>query len=178
MTRKLAAAILCGACCALGSACQSPAQSAQKLAPRDGVSYAAHVQPYLELTCATLDCHGNRGRALRLYSELGLRASDDLRPQPISMTTEPSAITQDELDANVLSFAGVAVEAKRPSQQLALLKPLAVSAGGVKHVGGVHWLSTKDPGYSCMREWLVGDVQGDLGDFCARALDAIKPPGM
>jgi hypothetical protein len=178
MSGKLTRGFVLAACCALTAGCKPGAQGMRKLVARDGADYAAHVQPYLELTCATLDCHGNPGRALRLYSELGLRASDSLRSQPVSSTTEPSAITQDELDANVLSFASVAIEAKSPSQHLALLKPLAASAGGVKHIGGVHWLSPKDSGYLCLRAWLIGDVQADLGDACARAVDAIKPPGM
>jgi hypothetical protein len=178
MTRMPVIRSALAALAATALSCNVGTEGTSKLAPHDAVTFAAHVQPYLELTCATLDCHGNRGRALRLYSELGLRTSDALRAQPIDGTHEPSGITQAELDANVLAFAAIAIEAKTPSQHLALLKPLAPAAGGIQHVGGVHWSSTKDPGYLCLRAWLVADVKDDVGSSCARAVDAVKPPGM
>ena len=159
---------------ALVASCAGAASGTQQVSTRDAETFASNVQPYLEASCATLDCHGAPGRALRLYSELGLRASSALRSKPIAAKHDPVALTAAELDENRLAFASVALASDKPEAQLALLKPLALGQGGIHHVGGVHWASKDDPGYLCLRGWLVGDIKQDLASECAMALDAAQ----
>jgi hypothetical protein len=163
-----------GGLLALTSACGIASQRVEKLAPSDPDVLETNVQPYLERACATLDCHGVAGRPLRLYSELGLRADTKLRPTPISNTQDPLPLTGAELAANRLAFAGVAL-GSQPDQQLALRKPLAAAIGGIHHVGGVHWKSKTDPGYLCLRGWLIADISEDVATMCARATAALQP---
>jgi hypothetical protein len=155
---------------ALG-ACAGPSEPAQRIKAGDAELYASYVQPYVEVGCATLDCHGDPGRALRLYSELGLRKGAELRPSALSDAVDPLAITDAELDDNRRAFAGVALATDGPKEHLALLKPLASSAGGIHHVGPTLWPSTDAPGYQCLRAYLAGDADADPADACAQALD-------
>ncbi len=149
--------------------CGIAAQRVDKITPRDQSVLETHVQPYLDMACASIDCHGAGGRPLRLYSELGLRADATDRPQPISNSHDPKALTTQELASNCSAFAAVALSTGSPDHHLALLKPLALGAGGIHHVGGVHWADTTDPGYLCLRGWLVGDIKQDVGSECAKA---------
>jgi hypothetical protein len=161
-----AAWLLLGACAA-----QEPGTTT--LDAGDPAAFGQHVQPYVQTACATLDCHGDRGRALRLYSELGLRDDDALRSEPVAEASDPVALTFAELDANVRALAAVGLQARSPSEHLALRKPLASKHGGIHHVGGVHWHSRQDPGYLCLRQFLLADGPADAADSCAQALDAL-----
>ncbi len=125
--------------------CTDTDSSEQPVAQGDRESYAQFVQPYVGLGCGSLDCHGEGGRALRLYAEDGLRLFDELRGEPIS---------DDEIDRNVASFAGVSPDASSVADHLALTKGLAVAAGGFAHVGGEIWDTTNEPGYQCLLAWL------------------------
>lgn len=141
----LAAAL--GIAAALMPACTDYDESEQVLTLGDMESYGRLVQPYVGLRCGSLDCHGDSGRPLRIYAEDGLRLRADLRE---------ADITEEEIRRNVEAFAGVSPEAATPDEHLALLKGLAVSAGGYAHLGGDVWASTGDPGYRCIRLWLEG----------------------
>jgi hypothetical protein len=94
-----------------------------------------------------------------------------LRPTPVSESNEPVPITDAELADNRLALAAIGSATRSEASHLALLKPLALDAGGIAHEGGVHWMSQRDPGYRCLRAYLVGDVE-DAEGACARALDA------
>jgi hypothetical protein len=158
------------------AACGVDPGSPNTITAGDAALYATHVQPYLEARCATLDCHGAGGRALRLYSELGLRRDPTLRATPVSEGHDPTPITDQELEDNRLAFAAIGSATSTPASHLALLKPLAVSQGGMKHKGPVHWQTTADPGYRCLRGYLVGDLTDDIPTVCAAALDATSAP--
>jgi hypothetical protein len=158
-------------------ACAGPSEPAQRIEAGDAELYASYVQPYVEAGCATLDCHGDPGRPLRLYSELGLRKGAELRPKPLSDETDPLALTDAELDDNRRALAGVALATESSQAHLALLKPLATSAGGIHHVGPTLWASTTAPGYQCLRAYLAGDADSDPTVTCARALDELDNLG-
>ena len=134
------------------------------LDPVDVDGYAAEVHSYVEIGCATLDCHGDPGRPLRLYGEIGLRARADLRDQPMSRS---------ELEDNAYSFRGV--DDAPLDENLVLLKPLAEAAGGLAHVGADVWASESDPGYRCVRAWLAG-VVGTESEACAEARASVMLP--
>jgi hypothetical protein len=133
-----------------------------QVAPRLDVSeYSRSVHPILEARCATLDCHGDPGRPLRLYAETGLRAADSLRGQPI---------TADELAANVRAIAAV-----DPAGELVLQKPLGV----IQHQGGVVWPATDAPQPTCVSGWLAGssaDPAVALACQIAAGEVALPPP--
>ena len=160
---------------ATSASCTNTSPSTDKIVPRDVSVLETHVQPYLDLACASMDCHGADGRPLRLYSELGRRAQSSLRPQSISNAHDPLPLTAQELQANCDAFAALDAASSKATQPLALLKPLAGSAGGMHHVGGVHWSSKSDPGYLCLRGFLLGDIREDVGSMCAMATAALQP---
>ena len=138
--------IIVGAAWLLAAAGCTDTDSLEQVVPRgDRESYAQFVQPYVGLRCGSLDCHGESGRALRLYAEDGLRLRGDLRGEPIA---------EDEIDHNIASFAGVSPDSSPAAEHLALTKGLAVAAGGFAHVGGDIWTATDDPGYQCLVAWL------------------------
>jgi hypothetical protein len=119
------------------AACAGPDPgSAPAPAPLDGAEYAATVQPIVEARCATLDCHGNEDRPLRLYAVTGLRRQDAWRDLPDLMP--------EELDENVRA-------ASAQDANLILDKAL----GRMGHEGGAVWMSTGDPQYLCVRGWLT-----------------------
>ncbi len=108
---------------------------------RDPVSFEADIQPILGPGCGSLDCHGDRGRPLRLYAQFGRRAAAELRSAPL---------TPEEIADNVAALATM------PPDRV-LGKPLDVSAGGMRHVGGDLWPSDSAPAYTCVSAWLAGE---------------------
>ncbi len=111
-------------------------------------AFKRDLQPSLGIRCGSLDCHGNSGRALRLYAERGRRMSADLRGKEA---------TKDEIAANVRAFSGIWVVGESVDKHLALRKPLAVEAGGIGHVGPAIWDAKDDAGYACLKAWLLGE---------------------
>ncbi|HEY8142510.1 MAG TPA: hypothetical protein VIG06_07565 [Kofleriaceae bacterium] len=151
---------LAGACGGVG------ADGTRPLDELDEDTYARDVHPIIEARCATLDCHGVEDRPLRLYSETGLRARDDLRDQPIE---------RDELVANVRAIAAIEPGAS-PAETLFIRKPLA---GGVFHEGGDLWSSRDEPQLVCALAWLEGaSDEPAAAEACAIAADevALPPP--
>lgn len=123
--------------------------------------YATDVHPILERRCATLDCHGDPGRPLRLFADTGLRASDALRGQPI---------TAEELAANVRSLLTVD-PGTPPAESLLLSKPLA---GGAHHVGGEIWAAATEPQPRCFIGWLT--ASRDAAACEEAAAEVMLPP--
>ena len=144
----------------------TPAEVPLATAPSGLDPYARDVHPILEGRCATLDCHGDPGRPLRLFAETGLRAMDELRGQPI---------TTEELEANARALAAVDPDAL-PRESLVLVKPLR---GGVGHAGGVIWQDASDPQPACVVGWLAGSsASAAVVSACAAAAPevALPPP--
>jgi hypothetical protein len=160
VTRALVALGAWVAACSGTNGTVPVATSADSLA-----SYAGSVHAILEARCATLDCHGDPGRPLRLYAETGLRDADALRGQPITM---------DELAANVRAIA--AVDPGAPADtSIVMGKPL----GRYHHVGGVVWPAPDAAQPTCVRGWLAG-ISGDpaVAAACQQAAGevALPPP--
>ena len=139
--------------------------------PADSTIYADHVHAYVTMACGALHCHGDSGRPLRIYSELGLRIEPGLRTIPVDIDHPPTPITDEELQENVTAFSTVS-PLQAGLKHFALQKPLA---GAVDHVGGDLFKSTTDPGYLCLRSWLVpNSADGvDVASECADALAAL-----
>lgn len=123
------------------------------------------VHVFLEKQCGTLDCHGQVGRPLRLYSVNGLRAPNDA-----GLVSGAGAETSAELYSNFLSVVGLQPEEMNrvvlgqdpPTQLLLLQKPMAL----VSHKGGQRIL-VGDPMYTCLMSWL--QAPSGQGTFDANA---------
>lgn len=118
------------------------------------------VSEFMERRCGALDCHGQVGRPLRIYSQLGLR----LRAGPDG-ARDVSATTPEERLQNYFSVVGLEPESIGDTVRTQgdyidyqlLLKPLDESGGGVRHKGGpVLRMSDTDPGWMCLHGWISG----------------------
>lgn len=148
--------------------CGPDAIATQAIATGDVEAYVTQVHPVVRYSCGSLDCHGDQGRPLRLYSEDGLRARDALRGAPLDPV---------EADWNARSLTGIDPLTDL-DQKLSLTKPLAVSAGGVAHAGGDVFASRDDPGYRCLRAWLAGEsALAESVAACTEAAAVVAPPG-
>jgi hypothetical protein len=112
------------------------------------------VEGFLAARCGTLDCHGQIGRPLRIFSQFGLRLVDDAGNVSGGAPTTPSEVfadytaaigVQPELTSEV--FAGN----DDPHVLLLLRKPLQRE----RHKGG-QVLQPGDPGDNCLSSWLSG----------------------
>jgi hypothetical protein len=113
------------------------------------------VEGFLEVKCASLDCHGQVGRPLRLFSQNGLRLVDDAG----AVSGGTQATSDSEKFANYTAAIGVQPELTSavfagfadPNQLLLLRKPLQAE----RHKGG-QVIVNGDSGYKCLYGWLVG----------------------
>ena len=142
------------------TACDPPPQQLLPTTALDLAAYRESVHRVVEVRCATLDCHGNTLRPLRIYSETGLRLRDELRD---------TALTDQELLLTIDSFASIDPDHLGTPSHLALRKPLALSAGGIHHEGLVHFPSTDDPAYQCLSRWLSSDLDPSFDAICDAA---------
>ncbi len=143
-------------------------------------AYDPVVNDFLVKRCATLDCHGQSGRALRLYSRRGLRR---IESPPIVDVDNPifdaatydaaaraSSLTKEEVRDNFEAVVGLqpelmsqVIEHRADADDLLLVrKPRDLAE---RHKGG-HFLTRGDPGDTCVRSWLAGAVEVEQ---CRRA---------
>jgi hypothetical protein len=116
------------------------------------------VSLFLERRCGSLDCHGQVGRPLRIYSQRGLRL-------PVAPPAPPNvpglaATTADELLANYQAVVAlepeelsrvVAAGGEAPERLMLLRKPRASE----RHKGGAV-IVVGDSGDRCLTTWLAG----------------------
>lgn len=127
------------------------------------------VADALQPSCGTLDCHGQRGRNLRLYGGRGLRLD------PKGNSAE-EATTDAEYQASFASLVGLEPEALDAvvqsggldAERLSLLRK---GRGTELHKGGVQMLPG-DPLDRCLTSWLAGRV---FADSCTRVASAPRP---
>lgn len=152
---------------ALAAGCQDVGGTVA-LGVRDEAVYTREVHVVLEARCATLDCHGDSRRPLRLYAETGLRLRDELRGQPL---------TAEELGDNLRAIEAVDPGAAA-EDHLLVRKPLAVAAGGQHHVGGELWATRTAAAPTCLVAFLAGHDDAALAEACAaaRAEVSLPPP--
>ena len=114
------------------------------------------VSPVFEQRCGTLDCHGQVGRPLRIYSGNGLRLPNDAGDFP-----GVGATTPEEIADNYYSVIGLQPEdmtrviaGMEPATDLLILaKPLGLEA----HKGGTQ-IVMGDSAYDCITSWISGAV--------------------
>lgn len=134
--------------------------------------YKDNVDYYLNRRCGSLDCHGQPGRAYRVYSREGLR----LRSVDDGGLISGQQPTQDEEKiANFQALVGLepeemtrlmATQGEDPEKLLFLRKPLRLE----RHKGGPA-MAVDDPGYRCIVAWLrVPVVDGEGNPIQNRVL--------
>ncbi|MBX3231259.1 MAG: hypothetical protein KIT84_09980 [Labilithrix sp.] len=129
------------------------------------------VSDYMERRCGMLDCHGQEGRPLRLFSEWGLRLEADKNGQRVAKAT-----TQAERVANYRAVVSLEPEelakcydTKGEDYTLLQLlkKPLSLENGGMRHKGGPVLTDAEDDnGWKCLFGWASGAVDATA---CAEA---------
>ena len=147
------AVVLCNSACSVDSTAVS-----QVILPNRDEFINQGVSTFMQQRCGALDCHGQKGRPMRLYSTNGLRKTP-------GKTRATGKLTGEEETDNYFSVVGLEPEEITSSMatlgeyqkfQL-LLKPLDISGGGVRHKGGPVLRST-DPGWDCLASWVAGKV--------------------
>lgn len=123
------------------------------------------VGSMLGARCGSLDCHGQAGRPLRLYSGRGLRLDpEDVSGHGGTRTAEHAANLravvglEPELTCEVFASGGAGVE------RLTLVRK---ATGSEHHVGGVV-LPAQSDGRECLLTWLAGQVETAA---CGRAAE-------
>jgi hypothetical protein len=105
----------------------------------------ADVQPTFDRLCAQTACHGVAEHGLFLYSTHGTRMGSSL-----------TALTDDELDANLDTCRAYVRDLDEVTTSLLLSRPLRVDEGGTLHGGGDQFYDRTDPGYVLITCWLLG----------------------
>jgi len=143
------------------NACSVDAGAISPLALPDKNQFITQgVDTFMQRRCGTLDCHGQVGRPLRIYSPNGLRLNDGPNG-----ARDDRGIQANESAANY--YAVVGLEPEQISlclttqgaftDFLLLKKPLGIDQGGVRHKGGSVLRST-DSGFDCLLGWASGQV--------------------
>jgi hypothetical protein len=120
----------------------------------DYPTYKTFVDPYLQRRCGTLDCHGQPGRAYRIYGFAGFR----LYNVDAGLVSGVQPTTEDEVRANYEAAVAlepeemsrlIATQGADPNKLLLLRKPLRLE----RHKGG-QAMEENDSGYKCVAAWL------------------------
>lgn len=126
------------------------------------------VSDALEVSCGTLDCHGQVGRNLRVYGYGGLRLSEPDTPAG-DPTTDleylSSYVSLVSLEPEILS--DVATQQADPNQ-LSLVR----KTRGIEHHKGGQRARTGDSLDRCIVLWLTGKFDPEP---CADVVDAPRP---
>lgn len=140
------------------ASCASPPdrERATDVIQPDFRAYHDHVDAYLSRRCGTLDCHGQPGRAYRIYSREGLRPYDE----DAGLVSGQQPRTEDEIKANFQSI--IALEPEELNRVMAaqgndeelrrwiwIRKALKLE----RHKGGPA-MAIDDSGYKCVVSWL------------------------
>ena len=155
-----------GAGLLVAAACANPPSSdrttfvgAPAFAPKLD-EYLAGPDDYLGKRCAGLDCHGQIGRPLRIYSKNGLRAFDASLSGDVPHITGRQLVSDDERKLNYQAVIGVEPElfsqviasgGLNPDRLLLLRKP----RGFEDHKGGQIMTNEADDGYKCLVSWIT-----------------------
>ncbi|MBX3199298.1 MAG: hypothetical protein KF894_14290 [Labilithrix sp.] len=120
----------------------------------DYPTYRTYVDAYLQRRCGTLDCHGQPGRAYRIYGFAGFR----LYNVDAGLVTGQQPTTEDEVLANYQAAVAlepeemsrlIATQGADPNMLMLLRKPLRIE----RHKGGPA-MAEDDAGYRCVVAWL------------------------
>ncbi|HKU43150.1 MAG TPA: hypothetical protein VJR89_33550 [Polyangiales bacterium] len=129
----------------------------------------AAVSDMLGARCGTLDCHGQVGRPLRLYTSRGLRlAADDESGHGGTRTAEHTANLRAVLGLEPELTCEVLADRGREPERLTLVRK---AFGSEQHTAG-EVLARRDAGRACLLSWLAGRVDPER---CESAAEAGRP---
>lgn len=120
----------------------------------DYPTYRDYVDAYLQRRCGTLDCHGQPGRAYRIYGFAGFR----LYNLDAGLVSGQQPTVEEEIKANYQAAVALepeemtrlmATQGTDPSKLILLRKPLKIE----RHKGGPA-MAEDDDGYKCVIAWL------------------------
>ncbi|MDF2698267.1 MAG: hypothetical protein K0S65_6650 [Labilithrix sp.] len=120
----------------------------------DYPTYRTYVDAYLQRRCGTLDCHGQPGRAYRIYGFTGFR----LYNLDAGLVSGQQPTTEEEVLANYQAAVAlepeemsrlIATQGAEPNKLMLLRKPLKIE----RHKGGPA-MAEDDVGYKCVVAWL------------------------
>jgi len=138
------------------TSCSDPPNSGRvtEVLQPDFRSYAESVDFYLQRRCGTLDCHGQPGRAYRLYGQTGFR----LYNEDAGLVSGQQPTTDAEKRANFQALVAlepeemsrlIGTQGAEPNKLILLRKPLLLE----RHKGGPA-MAEDDAGYKCVVAWL------------------------
>ena len=129
------------------------------------------VSDALERRCATLDCHGSRGRNLRLYTGSGLRLDEAAVPGSGSTTeAEYDASYRSIVALEPIVLDAVVSEGGARPERLTLVRK---ARGVEKHAAGAVLEAGGDADL-CLVSWLGPQLDEEA---CARAAEIAPPAG-
>lgn len=132
----------------------------------DFATYVTNVDRYLARRCGSLDCHGQPGRAYRIYSREGFR---DYTLADGSLVSGQQPTDPAEQRANFQALVGLEPEemTRVMARQAADIKTLLFIRKSLRlerHKGGPA-MADDDPGYRCVEAWLRIRVVDGEGNF-------------
>jgi hypothetical protein len=137
--------------CGIVTGCNAELGEPDPAPALDTEAFRCRVQPVVAARCAFAECHASAQRPYRLYAVGRMRLGVEW-----SRLEEP--LTPAELAANYEISRNFAVG----EAPLLTAKPLDTRAGGYYHRGADLYgeddvfLSTDDPGYQVLAEWIAG----------------------
>jgi hypothetical protein len=168
----------------LAWSCAIPADSGQAPDLPDSKSFIDNnVSLFMERRCGSLDCHGQVGRPLRIYSEWGLRLHTGDNNTRDKRPTQPDERLENYLAVVGLDPENLAICFDKNSDGTAydslqlLKKPLDISGGGIRHKGGpVLHQSQSDKGWACLHNWACAGPDTLNAADCTAAAKYPQPP--
>lgn len=138
------------------TSCASPPDNKRytEILQPDFPTYRDHVDAYLQRRCGTLDCHGQPGRAYRVYGFAGFR----LYNLDAGLVSGQQPTVPEEVLANYQAAVAlepeemsrlIATQGAEPNKLLLLRKALRLE----RHKGGPA-MAEDDVGYKCVVAWL------------------------
>lgn len=138
------------------TSCASPPDNKRftEILQPDFPTYRTFVDSYLQRRCGTLDCHGQPGRAYRIYGFAGFR----LYNLDAGLVSGQQPTTEEEVLANYQAAVAlepeemsrlIATQGADPNKLILLRKALRLE----RHKGGPA-MAEDDAGYKCVVAWL------------------------
>jgi hypothetical protein len=138
------------------TSCASPPDNKRytEILQPDFPTYRDFVDPYIQRRCGTLDCHGQPGRAYRVYGYTGFRlynldaglvsGGSETKPEETLANYQAAVALEPEEMSRLIATQGA-----DPDKLLLLRKPLKLE----RHKGG-RAMAPDDDGYKCVVAWL------------------------
>jgi hypothetical protein len=126
------------------------------------------VSDALQLRCATLDCHGQVGRNLRIYGYGGLRLAADQSPLDFPTTEAEYVASYDSLVGLEPEVLSKVVTLEADPNVLAMIR----KARGIEHHKGGQQMKTGDALDRCIVLWLQNKSDADA---CSAVVQAPHP---